>query len=187
MVSSFTGKQKAFIHAYIDTLNATEAARRAGYKGNDATLRSVGSENLTKPNIRTEVDRILAERVMTSGEVLARITDTARTSMADFVKIDATSGAMTWDFKKAQEAGRLHQIKKISYGKYGITLELYDRQRAEETLARHYGLLKDNLTIDVNLIVTAVEALKEAGFDPAETFQKMIERVQLERNRQTPG
>lgn len=42
-------KQQAFVDCY--TGNATEAARLAGYKGSDAVLRSIGSENLTKPNI----------------------------------------------------------------------------------------------------------------------------------------
>jgi phage terminase small subunit len=44
-----TVKQKRFIDFY--TGNAAEAARLAGYSGNDDTLKQVGAENLTKPYI----------------------------------------------------------------------------------------------------------------------------------------
>ena len=42
-------------------MNATEAARRAGYKGNDKTLQVVGAQNLLKPMMKTEIDARLAD------------------------------------------------------------------------------------------------------------------------------
>jgi phage terminase small subunit len=44
-----SGKQDAFVKAYILTNNATQAAIKAGYS--EKTARFIGSENLTKPNI----------------------------------------------------------------------------------------------------------------------------------------
>ena len=44
-----TVKQQRFIDLYEG--NATDAARKAGYKGNDVTLGQVGKENLQKPQI----------------------------------------------------------------------------------------------------------------------------------------
>jgi phage terminase small subunit len=44
-----TEKQRRFVEAYDG--NATEAARLAGYEGDDATLAQVGYENLRKPEI----------------------------------------------------------------------------------------------------------------------------------------
>ena len=46
MAKGLSEKQKRFIDFYIETGNATEAARRAGYKGKN--LNRVASENLTK-------------------------------------------------------------------------------------------------------------------------------------------
>lgn len=48
-----TVKQRLFVEAYTGPAqgNATEAARIAGYKGNDVTLAVVGSENLRKPQV----------------------------------------------------------------------------------------------------------------------------------------
>lgn len=52
-----TAKQLAFVEAYMGETdgNATEAARLAGYAGNDNTLASVGAENLRKPAILQEI------------------------------------------------------------------------------------------------------------------------------------
>lgn len=52
-----TPKMQAFVDAYTGPArgNATEAARMAGYKGNDRTLAAVGAENLTKPGILAAV------------------------------------------------------------------------------------------------------------------------------------
>lgn len=45
-----TTKQQRFVDFYDG--NATDAARKAGYKGNGATLKQVGSENLAKHYIK---------------------------------------------------------------------------------------------------------------------------------------
>ncbi len=50
-----TPKQAIFVSEYLKTGNATEAARKAGYKGNDVTLGAVGAENLKKPHIAVAI------------------------------------------------------------------------------------------------------------------------------------
>lgn len=46
-----TPKQRAFVIAYRRCGIGVDAAREAGYEGNDQTLRKAASENLTKGNI----------------------------------------------------------------------------------------------------------------------------------------
>ena len=67
-----TTKQKNFCEYYLQTGNATEAARLAGYS--DKTARVIGTENLSKPAIseyiagrRAEIDKTL---IADSDEVL---------------------------------------------------------------------------------------------------------------------
>lgn len=55
-----TEKQAAFCREYLVDLNATQAAIRAGYS--EATAYSIGQENLKKPEIQNEVQRLMAER-----------------------------------------------------------------------------------------------------------------------------
>lgn len=52
-----TPKQQKFADEYIISGNASEAARKAGYS--EKTARFIGAENLTKPNIRTYVNKKL--------------------------------------------------------------------------------------------------------------------------------
>jgi phage terminase small subunit len=68
-----TTKQRLFVEAYLANPNATEAARKAGYKGNDDTLKQVGSENLAKPYIRALVEKRVQEAIITADEVLTGI------------------------------------------------------------------------------------------------------------------
>lgn len=56
MEKKLTPKQQLFVSEFLKTGNATEAARKAGYKGNEETLRSIGKENLTKPPIKRAID-----------------------------------------------------------------------------------------------------------------------------------
>lgn len=46
-----TPKEAAFIREYIICRNGVEAAKKAGYTGNDNTLGAIASENLRKPKI----------------------------------------------------------------------------------------------------------------------------------------
>lgn len=63
MTDKLTPKQQRFVEAYCGEAkgNATEAARLAGYAGNDVTLRAVAHENLTKPHIAATIAAFRAE------------------------------------------------------------------------------------------------------------------------------
>ena len=56
-----TAKQKLFCHEYLIDLNATQAAIRAGYS--KKTAYSIGSENLSKPEILEFINKAKEERI----------------------------------------------------------------------------------------------------------------------------
>ena len=80
-----TEKQRRFADYYIETGNAAEAARRAGYS--KRTARSIGKENLTKPYITTYIssrlDAISASRLADAREVLEMFTAILRGNITD--------------------------------------------------------------------------------------------------------
>ncbi len=87
---ALTAKQTAFIRWYCSAevhMNGTEAARRAGYKGKNGTLRTVASENLTKPNIRKEItkqiDAALSRADVTVEKILQDLELLMAKAMAD--------------------------------------------------------------------------------------------------------
>lgn len=75
-----TEKQKLFIDYYIETGNATESARRAGYS--PKTAEAIGLENLGKPRIKAAIDARLKEledkRIAKADEVMQFLTSTLR-------------------------------------------------------------------------------------------------------------
>jgi phage terminase small subunit len=73
MARTLTKKQNQFVQEYLDTGNATEAASRAYKPQNRATARAIGSENLTKPNIRAYLD----EKAHNAARMLYELSQTA--------------------------------------------------------------------------------------------------------------
>lgn len=144
-MTSLTGKQKAFAEYYVATLNATESARRAGYKAkDDNSLSTIGYENLRKLEIRAYIDELLDAQNMSTQEIIGRLVSQARSDVGDF--IDPTS--MTLNFRYAQERGISHLIKKIKQTLITnedqqteiFEFELYDAQKALEHLGKAKNL-----------------------------------------------
>lgn len=87
-----TPKQKAFADYYIETGNATEAARRAGYS--QKTARQMGTENLSKPSISAYIAErmatIEAGRVASANEVMQFYTAVMRGEVKDQLGFDVS-------------------------------------------------------------------------------------------------
>lgn len=75
-----TEKQRRFVDYYVETGNASEAARRAGYSKKTAGW--IGQENLQKPAIKAAIDARLREledkRIAKADEVMQFLTSTLR-------------------------------------------------------------------------------------------------------------
>ncbi|WP_110513729.1 terminase small subunit [Herpetosiphon llansteffanensis] len=78
---ALTAKQRRFVDEYLVDFNATQAAIRAGHSQRSAS--SIGSENLRKPEIQTEINRRL-DSIMPKAEILGRLAQQARSTMQDF-------------------------------------------------------------------------------------------------------
>lgn len=75
-----TARQKRFCEHYAKTLNAAEAARRAGFS--EGSARQIGAELLTKPDIRAFCDELIGEDddrlIAEAREILRYLTATMR-------------------------------------------------------------------------------------------------------------
>ncbi len=86
-----TPKQKAFADYYLESGNASEAARKAGYS--KKTAYSIGTENLQKPEISAYIkERMAAQdaaRVASADEVLRFYTSVMRGEVSDQFGLEA--------------------------------------------------------------------------------------------------
>lgn len=148
---TLTNKQRIFVDEYLKCWNATEAARRAGYKGNDNTLAVVGHDNIRKPNISAEIQSRLQENAMSADEVISRLADIARGSLEDcFYFVDGLKEPYI-DLKKAHDQGKLKNVKKFSRDASGkVTIEMYPADNALVQLGRVHGIFTDKQDVNVD-------------------------------------
>lgn len=138
-----TGKQRVWADEYIVTLNATEAARRAKYSGDDNVLAVQGHYNLRNTKIMSYVRAHMEKYAMSPAEVLLRVSDIGRSDMGDC--LNSTGGI---DLLEAKRKGKTHLIKRfksktITTEDSDITeteVELHDPQPALNLLAKYYDL-----------------------------------------------
>ncbi|WDS50806.1 terminase small subunit [Streptococcus phage BV-0002] len=134
-LSKLTLKQKRFAEEYMISANATAAAIKAGYS--KKTARSIGQENLTKPDIKAYIDERLekleSEKIATQEEVLQYLTSIMR--------------------------GDQQEETLISVGEFGqkivdIDVGAKDRIKAVELLGKRYRLFTDKVEMVVSSDVT---------------------------------
>lgn len=124
-MKSLTVKQRRFVDAYIETGNAAEAARRAGYKSRNADV--MGRENLRKPTVRKVLEARLKEiedkRIAKAKEVMEFLTS----SMRGEIKEEAVV---------VEGVGDGCSAARIIEKQIGVN----DRIKAAVQLAKRYGL-----------------------------------------------
>lgn len=109
-----TEKQKRFIDFYIETGNATEAARKAGYKGKN--LNRIGSENLSKLDfiIKDKISQKDKERIASSDEVLRFFTSVMRGRVREEIPIMIGKGKQAIAKKGTSIRDRIEAAKQLS-------------------------------------------------------------------------
>jgi phage terminase small subunit len=136
-VNGLTALQKAFIAHYVECLNATQAARLAGYKSTNGSLRAIGSENLTKPYIKAEIERLLKEKGLSSEETIARLAIIARGNLVDYADIKSPD-----DLADHPQA---YAIKKLEMKDDSLKIELDDRQKALDHFVKLHKIIENPL------------------------------------------
>lgn len=129
-MKSLTVKQRRFVDAYIETGNAAEAARRAGYKSRNADV--MGRENLRKPTVRKVLEARLKEledaQIADAREVLIHLTSAMRGEIEEEIPVVEGYG-------KGVSKARI--IRKH--------ISARDRLRAAEMLMKRHGLLLSDI------------------------------------------
>lgn len=131
-----TLKQKKFADEYLISGNATDAAIKAGYA--ERSARSIGQENLTKPDIKNYIaerrKEIESHKIMDAKEAMQLLTSIARGETKETVIISA--GPDVYEEKKeADLKTRISAIKEI--------LKRYPDKNDEEIAAQIRKLKAD--------------------------------------------
>lgn len=164
-MAKLTAKQKRFIEEYLFDLNATQAAIRAGYSVDSAY--SIGNENLKKPEIKSSIDKAIAERSRRTGintdRVLRELGKIAFINPADVINLD--------DATVKEEATREDtaciqsiKIKTIPTEDGDITereIKTYDKLKALELCGKHLGMWTERIDLNASMGVQIVDDIDE--------------------------
>lgn len=130
-------KYKKFVRVYLETWNASEAARQVGYKG--ARSDQAGYEYLRKPEIAAAIKELVSLRTMGVEEVTARLGEQGRVNIGLFITAEGSL-----DIEAVRKYG--HLVKRVIPGRYGTTIELVDNQAALFKIAEMLGLVRQRVS-----------------------------------------
>ncbi|SEU20078.1 terminase small subunit [Enterocloster lavalensis] len=150
-----TKKQKLFVEEYLIDLNATQAAIRAGYSPD--TAKAIGSENLTKPDIRAHIDKAMAERSKRTGVNADRVVmELAKIAFINAMDVIDTKTATVKADALPEDTAAIQSVKvKTSSSENSEMVEreikMADKIKALELLGKHLGMFKDRVELSGSL------------------------------------
>ena len=153
LFSKLLPRQKAFVLSYLETFNATRAAKEAGYSAKTAF--EMGAENLRKPKILLVINELLESVGITQERILKKFAKFTRGDIADYegifygktLKQLRKDGVDTSLIKKLKTK-RLIVGKDEEQQEYEIIdFELIDPVRANKDLAEIIGMVKRRLEL----------------------------------------
>jgi len=160
--TELTEKESLFCRFFVNNRNATQAAIKAGYSPKTAAV--IGYENLNKPHIRAEVERLKTIRnqaiMLSEDDIVERYMRIAFADMTDFAEFgtedvpilnESGNQVMNADGTMAYEKRNYLHFKshdqvdgglicEISVGKAGMKVKLEDRQKALDWLSNYFDM-----------------------------------------------
>lgn len=175
-------REARFAQEYVQDLNATKAAARAGYSAKTAYAK--GSQLLKKVEVRAEVDRLLLcameAKIMSASETLAELSKVARSSFRGFTHVtpdgdpyldlskagaddlDAIAEMSIEDFTDAREVD--DEGNTIKRDVRRVKVKQHNKIAALTTLAKYHGLLLEKVehSVSENFAETMAKAMARA-------------------------
>lgn len=143
---------------------------------------SVGSQNMKKPAIQACIQDLMGISVMTSNEVMHRISKMASANLSELLDIGDDGKAIV-NLKKAQQRGAMYLIKKLNFDSFGNlkSMELHDSFAALTKLGQHHKLFDRTREVTVDSRDLARELLddlraKHEDIPDSMLVQKVLER-----------
>lgn len=174
-------RRQAYVDAYLTYWNKTKAAEVAGYTHPGQQ----GYRLFKNVQIQAAIKQRLDDMAMSAGEVLVRLADIARGSIASFIaldddgKIQLTLRRSVKDpvsgktiFSLADETA-LRLVRKINLDPArGLTIEMYSAVDALKLIGQHHRLFGNRVQLNLDMAQLTDEQLQRisAGEDPIDVI-----------------
>ncbi|KWC78892.1 terminase small subunit [Burkholderia cepacia] len=167
-MSKLNAKQRVFVNEYIVDLNATAAARRAGYS--ERTARQQGNRLLTNADVQAAIASAMKARgertKVTSDRVLQRMVEIDEMDVLDIMNDDMSLKPVSvwpkvWrQYLSGFDLAELFEGNGDAREMVGILKKIKwpDKLKNLEMLGRHFGMFNDKVRLqgDKNAPLTVV-------------------------------
>ena len=174
-MARLTEKQKRFVMEYLVDLNATAAARRAGYS--DKRASEIGYQLLQKTTVRAAIQKrqakLQSKLEITQETVLQELAAIAFANGADFAQVTEGGFVQVVPTKRLAKE-KLPAIAAIKENQYGVEIKMHDKVRALELLGKHLGVFEGGgaaAGLPENNLFAAIDAWKEDAFNDLSELQ----------------
>lgn len=142
---NLTAKQQRFCEEYLVDLNASAAARRAGYS--KRTAHEIGFQNLQKPEIQEVLSELMRQRSerteIEADAVLQEVAALGFSNITDVVYFEKNFLKVR-DFSELPESVK-KAIAEVSQKDGELKIKMHSKNGALDKLMKHLGLYeKDN-------------------------------------------
>lgn len=188
MRGAMTPRQRRFVQEYLVDLNASAAARRAGYAGG-ASADVQASRLLRNVKVKAAIDAAMAARAertkISADRVIAELAKIGFANMQDYVRLTSDGDAML-DFNGI-DRDQFAAIGEITVEDFTegrgddardvrrVKMKLIDKRAALVDLGRHLALFTDNVKHGGE--ITHRDAVDRP---PRETYEQWAQRRQSE-------
>ena len=149
-MANLTPKQQRFVEEYLIDLNATQAAIRSGYS--EKTAKSIGQENLTKPDIQKAIEEAQNKRQeqtqIDAAYVLKRLVEIDQMDVLDIMDDDGHFKPLRdWPKIRRQYISNIETISMDDGEGWLKKIKWPDKVKNLELLGKHVsvGAFKDKI------------------------------------------
>lgn len=143
-ISELPLKHQRFIVEYLQDLNITQAALRAGYSPKTAAVQGSQLLNRLKAYVEPMAGKHIQPKLMKAADVVDSLVRIASTDIRDFMKWEGndlvikSSDELKPEQAQCIESVTLHETRHVKY----IKLKLHSKVKALDALAKHHNLFK---------------------------------------------
>ncbi len=152
--NGLTEMQYTWVLEYVKTFNATQAARKAGYKDPEHS----GYENRKNPRVWAHVERELERHGMTVSELTGRLTQIARFNLGPYLQ--RSGGEWSLNVDQLRDDGFGFMVKQVYPTAHGTRIELHDPVNMLTTLAR-FWLSEPEKAVKVTGAISGIPGVRE--------------------------
>lgn len=150
--TALSPKWELFVNEYLVDLNATKAARRAGFEETKEALWVTGSRLLRNAKVRRAIRKEFKKRLdrikLTQDQVLKELAIIGLSDVMDYEVNETTGRLVVLKNKQSSKAVQSVKVKKRTWvendvlqSEVAIEYRLWDKLKALEMMMKHMGML----------------------------------------------